>query len=190
MAIDGFDEILNTLYIAKRLYGLGRYDVVEKNFSDAVDFDVYYENMYGLIENIFEDYDRWYYERHGMELHVLSGPVIVDFCVLAGRYGEVHKIPEEKNPYIQRAKQELGRWLDFSYCLDWGFAVQTKPKRPFHSRIGVFIYQDDYVDLGWLAYGLVEIYEWFSDACMQLRDILQKQKPDARQLPGEEVMAA
>ena len=93
------------------------------------------------------------------------------------------------NP-TQEARQEIGRRLNFSYCLDWRFMVHTEPKRPFHSRIGVFIYQDDYVDLGWLAYGLVEIYEWFSDACMQLRDILQKKKADIVKLPGEEVMAA
>ena len=54
MVIDGFDEILNTLYIAKRLYDMGRYEVAEANFFDIVDYDVYYENMYGLIENIFE----------------------------------------------------------------------------------------------------------------------------------------
>ena len=47
MVIDGFDEILNTLYIAKRLYDMGRYEVVEANFFDIVDYDVYYENMYG-----------------------------------------------------------------------------------------------------------------------------------------------
>ena len=190
MVIDGFDEILNTLYIAKRLYDMGRYEVAEANFFDTVDYDVYYENMYGLIENIFENCYGQYYEKHGMEIHVLSDPVIVDFCVLAGEYGKAHKIPDEQNPYIQEARQEIGRHLNFSYCLDWRFMVHTEPKRPFHSRIGIFIYQDDYVDLGWLAYGLVEIYEWFSDACMQLRDILQKKKADVVKLPGEEVMAA
>ena len=37
MVIDGFDEILNTLYIAKRLYDMGRYEVAEANFFDTVD---------------------------------------------------------------------------------------------------------------------------------------------------------
>lgn len=190
MAIDGFDEILNTLYIAKRLCDLGRYDVVETNFFDTVDFDVYYENMYGLIENIFEYYNCRYYERRSMEIHVLSDPVVADFCVLAGGYGRAGKIPDEKNPYIQEAKRVLGRWLNFSYCLDWRFMVHTEPERPFHSRLGIFICQDDYVDLGWLAYGLIEIYEWFSDACIRLRDILQKKEAGVVQLPGKDVMAA
>ena len=67
MVIDGF-EILNTLYIAKRLYDMGRYEVAEANFFDTVDYDVYYENMYGLIENIFENCYGQYYEKHGMEI--------------------------------------------------------------------------------------------------------------------------
>ena len=190
MVIDGFDEILNTLYIAKRLYDMGRYEVAETNFFDTVDYDVYYENMYGLIENIFESYYCQYYERHGMEIHVLSDPVIVDFCLLAGEYGKAHKIPDGQNPYIQEARQEIGRHLNFSYCLDWRFMVHTEPKRPFHSRIGIFIYQDDYVDLGWLAYGLVEIYEWFSDACMRLRDSEVNKTGGIVLRPGEAVDAA
>lgn len=190
MVIDGFDEILNTLYIAKRLYDMGRYEVAEANFFDMVDYDVYYENMYGLIENIFESHCCQYYERYGMEIHVLSDPVIVDFCILAGEYGKANKIPDEQNPYIHEARQEIGRHLNFSYCLDWRLMVHTEPKRSFHSRIGVLIYPDDYVDLGWLAYGLVEIYGWFSDACMQLRDILQKKEADVVKLPEGEVMAA
>ena len=190
MVIDGFDEILNTLYIAKRLYDMGRYEVAEANFFDTVDYDVYYENMYGLIENIFESYYCQYYERHGMEIHVLSDPVIVDFCLLAGEYGKAHKIPDEQNPYIQEARQEIGRHLNFSYCLDWRFMVHTEPKRPFHSRIGVFIYQDDYVDLGWLACGLVEIYEWFSDACIRLQNLLYGKQTGSVQLFREEAAAA
>ena len=68
--------------------------------------------------------------------------------------------------------------------------VHTEPKRPFHSRLGLFLYQEDYIDIGWLAYGLVELYEWFSDACTRLRDILQKKEAGTAQLSGEEVMAA
>ena len=190
MDIEGFDEILNILYIAKRLYDMGRYDVAEENFYDVLDFDIYYENMYGLIENFFAYHDCCYSERRGIDFHVLSDPVIVDFCTLAGEYGKTNNIPDVKNPYIQEAKQEIGRNLNFSCCLDWKFMAHAEPKRPFHSRLGIFIYQDDYVDPGWLAYGLVEIYGWFSDACVRLRNILQEKKTDIVQMPREEVMAA
>ena len=72
--------------------------------------------------------------------------------------------------------------LDFSYCVDWRLMGHTEPKRKHHSRLAVFIYQDDWVDLGCLAYALIEIYEWFSDACVNLREILNN--------VGKEVKAA
>lgn len=190
MDIEGFDEILNIIYIAKRLYDMGRYDAAEGNFYDVLDFETYYENMYGLTENFFAYHSCRYDGRRGMDIHVLSDPVVVDFCTLAGEYGRIHNIPDVRNPYIREAKQEIGRNLNFSYCIDWSFMVHTGPKRPFHSRLGIFICQDDYIDPGWLAYGLVEIYEWFSDACVRLKNILQEKKTDVVQMPREEVMAA
>jgi len=48
----------------------------------------------------------------------------------------------------------------------------TEPKRPFHSRLGLFLSQEDYVDLGRLAYGLIEIYEWFANMCVELSNLL------------------
>lgn len=189
MVIDEFDEILNIIYIAKRLYDIGKYEVVEESFFDVLGYDAYYENMYGLIEDMFAYHDCEYYERHGIEVHILSDPVIIDFYTLAGEYGRLHKIPDENNPYIKEAEQEAGRQLDFSYCLEWRLMGHTEPKRPYHSRLGIFLYTDDWVDPGCLAYGLVEMYEWFSDACTRLREVLHKDETVVLQFPGEEVAA-
>ena len=190
MGIDGFDEILNIIYVAKRLYDMGRYEVAEENFYDVLEYDTYYESMYGLIENFFAYHYCRYSEMYGAEVHVMSDPVIADFCTLAGEYGRIYNIPDVRNPYIQEAEQEIGRSLNFSYCLDWKFMAHTEPKRPFHSRLGIFICQEDYVDPGWLAYGLVEIYGWFSDACVRLKNILQEKKTGVVQMPREEAVAA
>ena len=51
----------------------------------------------------------------------------------------------------------------------------TNPKRPFHSRLGLFISQEcGCLDLGVLAYRLIEIYEWFADKCVELCNILHE----------------
>ena len=189
MVIDEFDEILNTIYIAKKLHDMGKYEAVKESLFDVLEYDVYYENMYGLIENIFAYHDRQYSERHGIEVHVLSDPVIVDFYTLAGDYGKIHKIPDENNPYIKEAEEEAGRQLNFSYSVDWKLMAHTEPKRSYHSRIGVFLNTDDWIDIGCLAYGLIEMYEWFSDACSRLRDTLHKDGIITLQFPGEEVAA-
>ena len=53
MAIDGFEEIFNTIYIAKKLYDMDKYDLVKRNFYDVPCIDAYYENMYALIPALF-----------------------------------------------------------------------------------------------------------------------------------------
>jgi hypothetical protein len=172
MAIEGFDEILNTLYIAKRLHDMGKYKLVTESFSDTLNYDFYYENMYGLIENLFAHHDCRYFENKYMELHVLSDPVIVDFYALAGEYGKQNGVHDEQNPYLQEAQQQARNQLSFSYCLDWMLMGHTEPKRPFHSRLGLFISQEDYVDVGFLAFRLIELYGWFSEQYKALNNLL------------------
>lgn len=190
MAIEEFEEIFNTVYIAKKLYDMDRYDLVAGNFFDVLCLDAYYENMYGLIQELFSHCRCRYSEYQGIELYVLSDSVIVDFYTLAGKYGRKYEISDDMNPYIREAEEQVRRKLGFSYSLDWRLMGYTEPKRPFRSRLALFIYQDDWVDLGCLAYGLIEIYEWFSDACDRLRDMLHKNKPVVTQHLREEVIAA
>lgn len=182
MSVEGFDEIFNTVYIAKKLYDMGKYELVKSCFYDEVSFDGYYESMFYLIDNIFEHHYCRYSDRNGFELHIMSDPVIEEFYKLAGEYGKRNNIANENNYYINEAKQQARIQLDFSYCVDWKLVGHTEPKRKYHSRLAVFLYQDDWVDLGCLAYGLIEIYEWFSDTCVKLRELLNG--------AGKEVKAA
>ena len=190
MAIEDFEEIFNAIYIAKKLHDMDKYDLVTNNFCDVLCLDTYYESMYGLIPDLFAYYYSRYSEYRGIDFYVLSDSVIVDFYTLAGEYGRKYKISDEMNPYIREAEEEVRRQLGFSYCLDWRLMGYTKPKRPFHSRLALFIYQDDWIDPGCLAYGLIDIYEWFSDACERLRNILHKSKPVVTQYLREEAIAA
>lgn len=180
MAVEGFDEIFNTIYIAKKLYDMDRYELVKDSFYDEISFDAYYENMFYLIKNIFEHHRCRYSDRNGCELHIMSDPVIEEFYKLAGEYGKKNNISDETNYYINEAEQQMRIQLDFSYCVDWKLIGYTEPKRKYHSRLAVFVYQDDWVDLGCLAYGLIEIYEWFSEACVNLRKVLKNTGKEER----------
>ena len=173
MAIEGACEIFNTVYIAKKLYDMGKYGLVKSGFSDTLAYDYYYENMFGLIENIFERHYIRYSEMNCIEIHVVSDKVIVDFYLLAGRYGRRNGVSEAENPYIKAARQEVSNNLSISHCLDWKLMGHTEPKRKFHSRIGLFIsHECDCLDLGVLAFRLIEIHEWFADKCVELCNIL------------------
>jgi len=172
MIIDGFIEIFNMVYIAKKLHEVGKGEIVSEKFGGTLSYDAYYENTYVLMDELFEYHSCHYHEYKNLELHVVSDPVIERFYVLAGEYGRQNNICDDENLYIKNARDEVRRWLDFSYCLGWTIAGHTKPKRKLHSRLGLFIYHDDHVDLGCLAYGLIEIFCWFEEQCEVLQDVL------------------
>ncbi len=182
MSVEGFDEIFNSIYIAKKLYDMDKHDLVKDNFYNEIGFDTYYENMLCLIENLFNYHRCQYSDIRGFELHIMSDSVIEEFYKLAGEYGRRNNISDERNYYFKEAEVQVQMQLDFSYCIDWKLMGHTEPKRKYHSRLAVFVYHDDWVDLGCLAYALIEIYEWFSDACVNLREILNN--------TGKEVKAA
>ena len=117
MVADGFNEFFNTIYIAKKLYDMGKYELVTKSFFDKIELDVYYANMYELIQNLFEHSDCRYYKSQDIDLRILSDPVIVDFYVLAGKYGKRNKIPDDNNSYIKSAQKETNELLDISHYL-------------------------------------------------------------------------
>jgi len=173
MPVDGFNELFNVVYIAKKLHEMGKYELVKSSFFEYLDLDAYFENMYSLIPNLFEYCDCYYYEYRGIDLHVVSDPVIVDFYILAGKYGKQNNIPDENNPYIKAAQKQTRDYLNISHELDWMLMGHTEPMRPFHSRLGLFIsYECGCLDPGVLAYRLIELYKWFSDKCAELSNIL------------------
>jgi len=170
VGIDGFDEIMNMISIAKMLNDMGRYHLVTDSFVDDIDYDNYYEGMYVLIGNIFDYSSCNYYEHRNFELHVLSDAVIVNFYLLAGEYGKLHKIPNGNNPYIESALKEVRNQLNISHCMDWHLAGHTEPKRPFHSRLGIVISHDcGCCDIGVIAYRLLQLLDWFENECCELK---------------------
>ena len=180
--IEAFNEIFNMVYIAKKLFDLEKYHLVSESFFDSLEYESYYENMYGLIENLFEHYRCSYYDHRCFELHIMSDPVIVDFYILTGEYGRNKNLTDDVNPYIQEAKEEVGEQLNIGHCVDWTVMGHTNPKRPFHSRIGITISHDcGCTDLGVLAYRLIEVYEWFKHKCDELNAKLAEFRP----LPGQ-----
>ena len=170
MEVDGYDEIMHMFTIAKKLYDMGRYDIVKSCFSNVPDFDDYYFGMNCLVDSFFEYSTSKYYEYRNEELLVVSASEIVDFYVLAGEYGKINNIQDNANPYILDAQKEVSKSLTISHCMDWLLMGHTEPKRPFHSRIGIFISHDcGCADIGVIAYRLIELYEWYQQNCVELK---------------------
>jgi len=172
MTIEAFHEIFNIVCICKKLHDMGKHELAVMSFDDILMYDTYYEGMHMMIDNLFDHSHCQYYDSKNLELHVLSDPVIVDFYILAGEYGRCHNIPDDANPFISRAKQQVQEQLNFSYCLDWMLMGHTAPKRPYHSRLGLLISLDGEVEIGCLAYRLLVIYDWFHEQGALLQKLL------------------
>lgn len=183
MDIDGLDEITFMIYVAKKLYDMGKYDLVVKSIFDELEYDNYYQGMYNLIDNTFEYSSSRYDENKVCEIHVLSDPVIVDFYTLAGKYGRINGIPDNENPYIKKAREKADTSFNISHCMDWILMGHTEPTRKYHSRIGIIIsHECGCCDIGVVALRLIEIHTWFKDQCGELRDKIATFKPQAKQL--------
>lgn len=185
MAIEGFDEILNTVCIAKKLYDLGKYDLVKNSFYDVIESDTYYENMFYMLENLFESQYIQFSDRRAVELRVMSDPVFKDFYRLAGEYGKRNNIADENNSYIKEAEKVINENLNCTYLVECKMMWYTDPNRNRRTRLGVFIYQDDWVDFGGLVYALLEVYEWFFNKCDDLKKLLA-----AEEFAEKEVISA
>ena len=181
MDIDGFDEIIQMIYVAKTLYDMGRYDLATESFYDELDFDNYHQGMYELIGNICEYSTLRYYENRNFELHILSDAVMVDFYILAGEYGKLSGIPDSENDYIKNAIKEARKQFNISHCIDWILEGHIKPTRPYHSRIGIIINQDcGCYDMGVLALRIIRFHSWFEVQCEELREKIAAFEPNTQ----------
>lgn len=182
MDIDGFEEIVFMIHIAKTLYEAGKYDLAAKSFDDELIYDNYYQGMYDLIENTFEYSTYRYDEYQNCEINVVSDPVIVDFYILAGKYGKQNGIPDSENPYIKEARAEARRNFTISHCMDWILMGHTEPTRKYHSRIGIIISHDcGCCDIGVVALRLFEFHVWLQEQCEELKKKIAAFKPKSKQ---------
>ncbi len=171
MEIEGFQEIISTLVLAKELYDSDRFDIVEKEFYDVLCYDSFYENTIGAISSVFSEFYNDYDEENESEFMLFQDDVMAEFYYLAGEYGRMNGIPHNENPYINGATSEVRRWLNFSYSLDWKLLGYTKSKRTAKkSKLLVLTSCYDFYEHDHLAFGLLKIHKWFKGKCEELRN--------------------
>lgn len=177
--MDFFNEMLNLIYLAKQLKDIGMFHLIEdyQDYSLADDgelyYDIFYETAYQVVYgDLFDDTRPNYYESREFEIIVYRDTVISDYYRLAGEYARKNNQNDDTNPYIKAAEKEVNSNLNFSYNIDWLLKVYTDPKRVHRSRLALFLYTYDYIDLMGVAIGMVRIYKFFKDKCEELRTIL------------------
>jgi hypothetical protein len=162
--IDGFESIICTLLMAKDLHDIGRFDIVENCFSDELCWDYYYEAIMGVTQNIFFGFDSIYGEDDESELMFFSDSVMSDYFVKAHEFGVKNKIPHVENPYVIKAEKAVCEHLNISHCVDFKLLAYTKTKRTARkSQLLVSIYHCGCAAPEYVAYGLIQLYKFFSE---------------------------
>lgn len=164
MEIEGFGEIISIITLAKELHDIGRGDIVEEQFFDVLCWDSYYENILGAISSIFSGFYSDYHDSSEEEFMIFEDDVISSYFEMAWMLGNKNKIPYAENPYVTEAENEVRRQLDFCYGIGWKMLGYTKTKKTARqSKLIVSICSCGCGCHDQLAYGLIQLYKWFSD---------------------------
>lgn len=178
-----FEEFMNNVYLLKLLYEVDRQlfeRTVDLEFLklDAGEYyyDIFCEICCEISDSLFGYTRSDYYDQHGISITVFSDPLMEEYFCLAGEYGKTNGIPEARNPYFEKANEEMRRNFDFSYSMDWVLKGHTEPKRPYQSRFALFIDEYEYVDICGVAVGLLQMYQFFRETVQELKELLSRKE--------------
>lgn len=168
--IEGFNEIIGIITLAKELHDIGRYAIVQEQFFDILSWDGYYENVLGVISSLFSGFYSDYDDNNEEERMIFSDDCISDYYEWAWEYGCSHNVRHDENPYVIEAENEVRKRLGFCYGVGWKLLGYTKTKRTAkQSKLIVYICTCSCDCHGHLAYGLIQLYKWFSDKVAEFK---------------------
>jgi len=169
--IEGFDAIISTLHLAKELHDIGRFDIVKYQFHNVLCWDGYYENNLNVLSSIFSGFYNDYDEDNDMEFMMFEDDIISEYFVFAWKYGKLHKLSSEQNPYVIQAQDKVRRWLNFSSCTYWKLLAYTKTRKTAQqSKLLIRIYTGCGCNAHeGVAYGLIQLYAWFANMCGEFK---------------------
>ena len=170
MEIEGFDDIISIIALAKKLHDVGRDDIIQEHFFDVLAWDSYFENMYAVISSIFSDFYSDYDECNEEEYMVFSDDVISEYYCYAWEFGRNTNTIHDKNPYIMEAESEVTSRLNFCYGIGFKLLGYTKTKRTAkQSKLIVHVCSCGCGCHDRVASSLIEIYKWFLDKVAEFK---------------------
>ena len=169
--IIGFRSILDLLFIARALHNAGRGQLIEEYLDNAVSEDLFYEQIFYLTDEIFEDV-RSYYDDNDDSIMVYFDHVITEFYTLAAEYGKKSGISDEENPYYKALDEEANDLLNISACVGWKLPASNRWNAK-KSRIVIMSSPCSCDSFVGVLYGLVMLYDWLKKSGAELRKLLE-----------------
>lgn len=181
-AFDGFEEILEQVFLIKKLYAIDRFDIIE-NLYKELSLDSYYENLHEIMSSIFSKYDGHYNEDEATEVMTFRDECLSDYFVYAWEYGKIHKIPYIENPYLIKAQEAASDYFGISYCTVYKLMGYTKTKE--HAQKSSILFFSD-TGCGCdhtkeIAYGLINFYQWLKAQLADFKPLAPIEPQDKRE---------
>ena len=188
MGIEEYYSIISSVALAKELYDIDRFDIVEEQFSDALSYDSCYENLYGVIQSVFSDFYNSYYDDDETEIMIFRDECISRYFELAWEYGKSHKIPHDENPFVIEANHEARRNLSYCHSMGYKMLGYTKTQKTAQqSKLIVYLAPCTCDSQTTLAHGLIRLYDFFSGKCAEFESRMAK---NTENMNRKELMAA
>ena len=171
MEIEGYDTIITSIILAKALHDYDRFDIVQKHFDDELCWDSCCFNIYNIMSHVFSGCESYYAENSETNHLTFWDDVISNYFTYAWEYGRRKNQPYIQNEYVAQAKQEINAWFSGSCCVEWKLLAYVRTKKTAQqSKLYISAGGCGNCDLqGVIAYGLIQLYEWFKDKCDEFK---------------------
>lgn len=170
MEIEGFNDIIGIITLAKELHDINRFDIVKDQFCETLCCDSWIEDMYGTVSSVFTGFYSNYDDGNESEIMIFTDDIISDYFTYAWVFGKKTGTPYDKNPFVSEAVQAVRRWFSFCYAMDWKLLGYTKTKKTARqSKLILYVGTCDCDCHNHLAYNLVQLYKWFADKVAEFK---------------------
>ena len=170
--IEGFQDIIASLLMAKELHDINRHDVMKSHFFNMLSYDDHFENIIGVISSVFSDHFSNCDDDY-VDVMSFQDDVISDYFLHAHEQILLNKMDFDKNPYVLEAQKEVQRWLGVSHCTDSKLLAYTKTKRTAR-KSRLIVMRDTSCGCNayeHIAYGLIKLYGWFAKKCAEFKEL-------------------
>lgn len=158
MNLEEIQYVMSMLYTAKKLYDVGRSDILdivdgEINPDDCISFG--YEAVQYVCDRVYINYS----ERRDLYTYYFSDESIMRYYKLCREYTRLKGIALRDNSYMKRAEENVSENLD-SGCYYCYYRLQTKINHAWSAGI-VFYFSSDFYEFDALVYRMAEVKDFF-----------------------------
>ena len=172
------DDICGILIMVKAVYDATG-EVIESILDSDYFWDVYTQAIDSAANVVawgtINDYEN---------VNKYSFPCMDEYYELCRKYGRIHRVSFENNPYVKNANEKIESEMNsiYSYYFDWTLFTPKKKTKKKYNCLWVMTYPE-FNQLVTLVKALCSIRTFYEEGVEELKKVLEPAKPQIRLLP-------